>query len=376
MNILAAAADITATIADIRLCTPLAALCARPPWRLQLRSFHDCTQADLHAADVLVLQRGSSRRALDLQQRMQRSGGHVAYDIDDLLTEMPQQLLNGAAAAASRPWLLRALAGADVVTASTGRLADALRPLARRVVVVPNHAMPAATSALPRMAGVPGAPGAPGAQLTLLLAASDRVAADCLLPAIAAAAVARPGRLRLVSIGPTGLALQALGLPLQTHPFMPRCAFLALVSALPNPLALIPLDDSPFSACKSAVKWLDYAAVGVPALCSNLPPYADVATDGRHAALLPNTVAAWQQALLRALDQPAWCQALADAALAEIVPRHTLAHTVAAWQGVLQSLGPRQAVAPAGGHFSSIVERAKLALRAANRARLRRRQGR
>jgi glycosyltransferase involved in cell wall biosynthesis len=367
LRILALAGDIAATIADIRLRQPLSALCAAEGWTLTLRSFHDCTQAEIDAADVLVLQRGLSPRAWRWQQRMRASGGHVVFEIDDLLTAMPPQLLHQATVAAGHEWLLRGLADADVVSASTGRLAGALKPFARRVEVVPNFAAPNPPRAAPRDAAAP---------ITLLFAASDRVLADSVVPAIAAVAAVRPQRLRLLCIGPAGLGLEGLGLPLQQQAVLPREAFLTRVAALVNPVAVIPLDDSPFSACKSAIKYFDYAAIGVPTLCSNLPPYADVATDGHDAALVDNTVGAWTLALLRAVDDPAWCQALADTARAEVAARHTLAATVDAWRQLLTSLGPRRAAPPAPRWAARLAERLMLALRAANRARLARRQRR
>ena len=63
MRLLALAGDIDALIADIRLRTPLQALAAREGWALLFKSFHDCVAADLAAADVVVVQRGCSRRA-------------------------------------------------------------------------------------------------------------------------------------------------------------------------------------------------------------------------------------------------------------------------------------------------------------------------
>ena len=83
MKLLAVAGDITSLIAGIRLVTPLQALVALHGGSLVLRSLHDCTQADLAAADVLVLQRGASARAWRLQQAMRLRGGAVVAEIDD-----------------------------------------------------------------------------------------------------------------------------------------------------------------------------------------------------------------------------------------------------------------------------------------------------
>ena len=55
MRLLALAGDVTATVAQIRLVTPLQALCLQQGWTLQLKSFHDCAATDLAQADVLIV---------------------------------------------------------------------------------------------------------------------------------------------------------------------------------------------------------------------------------------------------------------------------------------------------------------------------------
>ena len=43
-----------------------------------------------------------------------------------------------------------------------------------------------------------------------------------------------------------------------------RAAFLELARGLRNAVAVIPLEASRFAACKSAIKWFDYAEAGIP----------------------------------------------------------------------------------------------------------------
>ena len=45
-------------------------------------------------------------------------------------------------------------------------------------------------------------------------------------------------------------------------------------------LAVIPLVDNHFNRRKSPVKWLEYASLGVPCICSNMPPYDQVVVPG------------------------------------------------------------------------------------------------
>lgn len=328
MRVLAASTDAQSLITQIRVTTPLQALLARTGGSLRVDSYPYIRLADLAGADVLVAQRGTGARHLRLMQVMRARGGAVVCEIDDLLTETAPHLVHHAAMERARPWVQRCLAAAQVVTTSTPRLAAALAPYARHIHVVPNHGHPLPDAALPQPQ--------PGAPATVLLAASDSLAATALYPALRELVATRGAALHIVGVGRAGVDAAAAGLPVQAHAMLPRDRFVALARALPNAVAVIPLDNSPFSACKSAIKWFDYAEAGIPTLASDLPPYADVITDGRTGLLVADTQAAWHTALCRALDDAPWRVAVAQAARAQVRAHHHAGLTQAAWQRALE----------------------------------------
>lgn len=366
MRLLVVADRIDQTIFEIRLGLPLRTLAAERGLSLRCATLLDCDDTLLDDADVLVLQRGVTSRAQALLQAMRRSGGHSIYEIDDLLTRPALHLMGHERALRQVAAVKRCVAAADVVSASTARLAAELQPLARRVAVLPNHAAPGAPQAGPLV---------PGAPLTLFFAASDHVACDPLLPALRQVLAERPGGLRLVAVGPAAYPLRDAGLPVEAHALMPRDAFLGFVAALPNPVAVIPLGATPFEACKSAIKFFDYAAAGVPTLCSAVPPYADVVADGVTGRLVGPTEADWRAALLGLLDQPQTAAAWAQQAQADVAARFSLQHTVAAWAALLDSLGPRRHAPPPPPWWSRLKRRVRQAQRW-NRARLAARKAR
>ncbi len=366
MRLLAVADRIDQTIFEIRLGLPLRTLAAERGWTLRCAAALEVGAEMLAQADVLVLQRGVNARALSLMQAMRRSGGHVVYEIDDLLTE-PAPHLGGVARALRNVAAVKAcLAAADVTSVSTPRLADALRPLTSRVHVVPNHACPQA----PRAVAAPA-----GAALTLFFAASDRVAAEPLLPALRRLLDEAPDRLRLVAVGPAAEPLQAAGLPVQAQGLMARADFLAFATSLPGAVAVIPLGGTPFEACKSAIKYFDYAACGIATVCSAVPPYADVITDGVTGRLVGDTPADWERALRELLQAPGLAQRWAGAAQADVAGRFTLAHTVQAWAALLGGLGPRRHLPPPAPWWQGAFH-ALRALQRWNRTRLARRKAR
>lgn len=373
MKLLAVAGDIGATIADIRLVSPLRALCQRQDWPLTLRSFFDCTRADLAAADVLVVQRGMSARALRLQRAMRQRGGAVLYDIDDLLTEIAPHISSHAVVSGRQRWLRECLMHSDAVSVSTVRLGDLLAESLTlpATVVVPNPAPP--PEALP----VPAQDAGP---VTLLVASSDHLAADFVLPALR---LAQQRGARLVVVGPPAAVFEAAGLQVQREGLRARAEFLALARRLPNPLAIIPLEQSRFAAGKSAVKWFDYAEIGVPALASDVSPYREVVASGQTGWLVPNESAAWTAALLAALADPVARSAVAAAARAEVRQARPLSYTLDAWQQALtvaQQQRQARPVAPSSRSVClrdavvGVLEDAWVGLRGLNRARLARRQ--
>lgn len=364
MKVLALAGDIAGLVAQVRLVVPLRGLCEPMGWPLTLKSFHDCTRTDVGSAEVLIVQRAASGRVWRLQRHMRQQGGAVVYEIDDLLTAVAPHISNQAAMLKRQAWLKRCMAEADVVSVSTARLGREL--MLASAIEVPNHAWPVGDSALPTHD--------PKKPVTLLFASSDRLATDFIYPALRGL----PG-VQVVVVGPPAAAFEAAGIAVRRQPLMPRAQFVAFARSLPNPLGVIPLENSRFAACKSAVKWFDYAEAGVPTLCSAVSPYAEVVRDGITGALVRNEPLAWLAALQAATGDAAWRQRVAEAARACVREHHTMALSMLAWQQALEAALRRRAAVqlPAPGWawqardgLASVVENQLLKLRAINRARL------
>lgn len=356
MRVLAVAGDIGATIAAVRLVTPLQAWAESGSHELRLRSLHETAAADLEWADVMVLQRATTQRAWQLLQRMQASGGAVLHEIDDLLTQMPAQLLQQQAVAQGLPWLRRSLGQADLVTVSTARLGAALQAEVASWCEVPNYALPQPAPPVHELQAPP----------VLCLASSDRV------PVAALAEALRGQGWRVLAVGPVGEDLARAGVVVERRAPMPRAEFLALLRGQSHPVGLIPLGDTPFDACKSAVKWFDFALAGLPTIAARRPPYCDVIEHGRTGWLVDDTPAAWRTALARLRDEPGLFGGIATQARVEVEQRHALAITVQAWDAALAQVQPRPR-RPALHGPARWLEAALIGLRRVNRARLARR---
>jgi len=96
-------------------------------------------------------------------------------------------------------------------------------------------------------------------------------------------------------------------------------------------IGLAPLADTPFNACKSAIKVLDYAALGLASLASDVAAYQGSLADGPGGILVPNSTAAWYEALSRLIRDAAWRRQLAAGGLARLLASGTLERQADAW---------------------------------------------
>ena len=366
LRLLVLAGEIDSLIAEIRLRTPLSALAERTGLSLSWRSFHEATRADLRQADVLIVQRAFSQRVARLQRQMHRQGGAVIYEIDDLLTELPAHVSNHRPMLARQADLRACMRLADLLTVSTERLGQTLA--LPHWHVVPNYAVPLREASLPPTDGHQA--------VTLVLASMEALAGGPLPEALR---TLPQGAARVVAVGPAAASLAAAGVSLESHALMPREAFIRWVRALPNPVAVIPLEDSRFASCKSAIKWFEYAEAGVPVLCSDVSPYREVVEDGRTGWLVAHQTQAWRHALQAVIANTEQRQQVALAARTVVRARHTLDQTVQAWEHAIaqaQRLRQSEPHAAAGtladlrDALAFAAEAVALPLRRLNRARL------
>jgi glycosyltransferase involved in cell wall biosynthesis len=325
LRLLCLAATLDWSLGDVRIDNPLTAWAAACDGAFRLRAIADFSPEDVAWADFVLLQRESNAYVVRLIAHLQRAGKIVLFDIDDLLTEVPPFLAVYRHCLRMRGDLIKALSMADGVTVSTPRLAEEMARYNRRVHLVPN----CSATAHGRVRHDDGAP------VTLVVASSDTVRVDFVVPALKRIMARADFRGRLLGIGPPGDYLRQAGLEVECLPTMRYAPFQALLAGLDNAIGIIPLDRSRFSACKSAIKFVDYSLAGIPSVCSDVPPYSDVARDGATALLAANDEAAWVAAIARLTGDAATRRRLADAAHSLCREDRSLARAAQAWQGVL-----------------------------------------
>lgn len=321
------------SITEIRLGVPFARLSDEGFMAHRIKGLKDALIEDLLWADIVVIQREASPLALKWARATKGLGRWLIFELDDLLFA-PASHLAHRATILENVERLRAITGlADRISVSTARLQAALPTEARlKAQVTPNYATPPDSPPATQSEAKVGCP------ITLVLASSDTMSLAALLQALKTLQAKPPVPMDILVIGAMAEPLRQQQLNIRTSPSLALDEFKGLLCRQTNPVGLIPLDDSPFSASKSAIKHFDFSMCGIPSICSNLPPYSDVITSGVHGLLVPDDEQAWHKAITALCTDANLRQKLAAQALLRVMQDHSLLTNTQAWRQIIDSL--------------------------------------
>lgn len=273
----------------------------------------------LQTADLVILQRYyvlEDNR--DYVECILNSGRPVVYEMDDLLFDLPPDNPHHASAQGSRDFILSVIERVDAVVVSTQALAEAVQTQARpkQVHVLANSIDPAPMLREPVIRSGPVRIGLAGTtthqgDYALVEQALGRVLSKYHRRVMVVFMGAMPERWRNHA--------EVTGIE-----FVPDYRLYArTLPRLELDIALVPLEDNPFNRCKSATKWMEYAAVGAVGIYSDVLPYAEV-RDEMTGLKVANTPEAWYAAICDLIEHPAKRLALAKTAQQEVLTRHSV----------------------------------------------------
>jgi O-antigen biosynthesis protein len=280
--------SLDSSLSEIRLRLPLERWALQTGGDVRFINLYDHPETDFEWGDIYVFQRNASAYVVGRVKQLKASGKKVIFEIDDLLTDLPPFLAHHAVGTnAEKPFILETMGLADAVTVTTKRLGSELSRHNKNVQCIPNCSD--GTARVAKQYDV-----APD-QVTLVVASSDAVLVDFIVPALKL--IQSKYSVKILGIGPPGDFLVKSGLNIEKIQNMPYLNFKSFVASVDNGIGVIPLDDSLFSSCKSPIKYFDYSVAGIPVICSDVPPYSDHIICGENGLLASNTTEAWFSAL-------------------------------------------------------------------------------
>jgi glycosyltransferase involved in cell wall biosynthesis len=306
-------------------------------------AFPDC--------DLLVVERHTLwpyERQLDgftrvLRQCRQR-GIPVVYELDDNLLDLhryePWETYPGDALRGVVAFLARQ---ADGMIVSTPALAERVARLRSGVLVVPN-------ALDERLFGPAPEPAAPrGSALTIGFMGTLTHEADLrmVLAPLRALLARHAGRVRLEVVGggeENRIASLFSGLPFRMRTPGREDAYPRFVPWMRQHLrwdvAIAPLEDDAFTRGKSDLKYLDYAALGIPGVFSDVLAYRETVRHRETGLLAANEPGAWAEALEEIVRDGALRARLATAAAVEVHSSRMLRTNAVRWREAIETIVP------------------------------------
>ena len=289
--------------------------------------------------DLLVVQRvalSDEEVACQLLEHCQKSGILTVYETDDHLFGLPANHSEATKYNRSVPAAKLFVEHADMVIASSECLKDNLLMYNKNVKVIPN----ALDERLWRSAG-PTPEKIAEPKIRILYMGTYTHLNDLLI-------VEKPMKELLERWGGK-LAFDVIGITREQtdldwiNPIrIPNHNYPKFVSWLCREakwsIGIAPLEETDFNKCKSYIKYLDYAALGLVPVCSDTIPYRSVVAHKVNGLLADNTEQSWFDALNSLMENSAYRFRLAENAYQNFIENHTLKNGVKNWISAFNEL--------------------------------------
>lgn len=274
----------------------------------------DLLPEDVLEADVVFFQRNSEDADRQLFQICKELGKPTIFFIDDDLLHVPEGLGTSSAyhnVPHRKANILFFLQEADVIVAGTDALAAILARYSSRPIVVFPQGNPEEYYA-PVSHSTDGV-----VRFAVVLASGHSLAyANVVAPAIRRVLAAYGDRAEFIIFG-NPLAGVTDGWANVRHiGKMPMEEYVPVFSRTVADAALAYLDDSPFTRCKTSLKFREFSARGLAGIYSNMPVYASCVENGVTGFLAEDTEDAWFDLMSVCIKYPKKTKAVGLAARA------------------------------------------------------------
>lgn len=277
-------------------------------------------RSQLDWAEAIIIQRafptpsGKSRGVL---RKVYGSGKPILYEVDDYLFDLPASNPNRVLFQKCRPFLLRAMSRAHHVVVSTDELGNSL-PIKTPFTTIPNLL----DDRLWCKRSTPNT----GSVTTIGYAGSPTHHEDLVIceEALFKVQAKHGDNVKFLFMGCITERLKTL--PGATFVPFDR-DYLAYAARLPEcgiDIGIAPLSDNIFNRSKSAIKWMELSACGIPGVYSDLPPYQEVTRSGNAGLLCSSTDNSWFEAIDRLVCDRGLRQTISDNSYEQVMEKHSL----------------------------------------------------
>jgi hypothetical protein len=250
----------------------------------------------------------------------------LLYDLDDDLLDIPRGHPDAAELRPRAKVVRRMLDNADVVWLSTSGLAQRLFPVRPDAIVVENRLDERIWTYTPQPRPFRDEP----VRILCMGTITHDNDFDMIEPALARLKQEFGSRVSIDILGMTGKnelapGLNRIGPPIHANRSYP--GFVHWLSSVQPSwhIGLAPLLDTPFNRCKSPIKAMDYAAMGMVVLASDMAVYQGSIADGPAGRLVANQHQAWYATLAWMLRDQDLRRSIADRARDGFLRQATLA---------------------------------------------------
>ena len=339
-------AEIPYSCTYIRLLCPL----SHPALAERIELTHGTTEA-MPDCDLLVVERHvlwPYERQLDgfvrVLSRCRQRGVPVVYELDDNLLDLhrdePWETHPGDSLRAVVAFLARQ---ADGMIVSTPALAERVVRLRSGALVVPN----ALDERLFGSAPDPFVSRSPTVTIGYMGTLTHEADLCMVLAPLRALLRRHAGRVRLELVGGAAerrVASLFEGLPFRRRDPGSEDVYPRFVPWMRQQLrwdvAIAPLGDDTFTRGKSDLKYLDYAALGIPGVFSDVRPYRETVRHRETGLLAANEPEAWAEALEEIVSDGALRARLAEVARAEVHGNRMLKTNATRWSDAIETIVP------------------------------------
>lgn len=141
---------------------------------------------------------------------------------------------------------------------------------------------------------------------------------------------------RLQIIGPRVGVPDSLDCVTEYHDSMAFDEWIRFRENLNWTIALAPLPESDFHACKFQNKFLEYVALGAPGIFSNVPPYSEVIEHRKTGVLVANTPSAWAIAIKELLTNSSLRESIIQESWRTVANEHSMAAVCESYKSELK----------------------------------------